>query len=62
MTHFAFIAAAYGVSVLGLAVLAAWLVLDYRGQKAALAGLKARDRKSRFARRDAPLPETGLPQ
>lgn len=53
MSHATFIAAAYGVSALALAGLALWQVLDYRGQKAALDGLKARDRKTRFGRRAA---------
>lgn len=54
MSHAAFIAAAYGVSALALAGLALWQVVDYRSQKAALDGLKARDRKTRFGRRAAP--------
>lgn len=51
MSHFTFIAAAYGVSVLALAVLALALLFDYRAQKEALKVLKARDRKSKRAGR-----------
>ncbi|MGQ3671122.1 heme exporter protein CcmD [Xanthobacter sp. TB0136] len=46
MTHFTFIAASYGVSILGLGLLTLWLVLDYRGTKKVLEELEAR-RKSR---------------
>ncbi|MGQ3675092.1 heme exporter protein CcmD [Xanthobacter sp. TB0139] len=47
MTHFTFIATAYGVSLLGLAVLALWLVLDYRGQKHLLDEMEARRKRRR---------------
>ncbi len=46
MTHFTFIAAAYGVSLLGLGLLTLVLVLEYRGQKRLLVELEAR-RKTR---------------
>ncbi len=46
MTHFTFIAAAYGVSFLGLGLLTLVLVLEYRGQKRLLVELEAR-RKAR---------------
>ncbi len=46
MTHFTFIAAAYGVSILGLGLLTLWLVLEYRGTQRVLAELEAR-RKTR---------------
>lgn len=42
MTHFTFIAASYGAAGLGLSLLAAWLVADYRSQRRALAELEAR--------------------
>jgi heme exporter protein D len=42
MEHFTFIAASFGVSLLGLALLAAWLLIDNAAQKRALADLEAR--------------------
>ena len=42
MTHFLFIAASYGVSVIGLGLLTLWMVLAYRSQRRALADLEAR--------------------
>ncbi|MFG1479516.1 heme exporter protein CcmD [Xanthobacter sp. V4C-4] len=42
MSHFLFIAASYGVSVLGLGLLTAWMVLSYRRQQRILAELDAR--------------------
>jgi heme exporter protein D len=40
--HAAFIVAAYGAAALILAVLVAWVVLDHRGQRRALAELETR--------------------
>ena len=40
--HAAFIVAAYGLAAAILAALAAWIVLDHRAQKQALAELEAR--------------------
>ena len=42
MTHFVFIAASYGVSLLALGLLALWLMLDYRSQRRTLSELEAR--------------------
>ena len=54
MDHFTFIAASYAVSVLGLGLLAGWLMLDNAAQKRALAELEARGitRRSRSAGTD----------
>lgn len=41
-THLTFIAASYGVSLFGLAVLAAWLLADNARQRRALRELEAR--------------------
>jgi heme exporter protein D len=41
MTHFAYVAAAYGTSALALAGLVAWILLDQRARKAELAELEA---------------------
>ncbi|WP_238122702.1 MULTISPECIES: heme exporter protein CcmD [unclassified Xanthobacter] len=51
MTHFIFIAASYGVSLLGLVLLTGWMVVAYRGQRRALADLEARGirRRARMA-------------
>lgn len=51
MTHTAFIAASYGVSLLGLGLLALWLVLDYRSQRRTLSELEARGVGRRRANR-----------
>ena len=55
MDHFTFIAASYAVSVLGLGLLAGWLMLDNAAQKRALAELEARGitRRSRATGKDA---------
>jgi heme exporter protein D len=42
MSHFAFVATAYGISALGLLLLAAWILIDQRGRKRELAELEAR--------------------
>jgi heme exporter protein D len=49
MTHAVFVAAAYGISALGLAGLAAWIMLDQRARKAELAELEARGVRRRSA-------------
>ncbi|MFG1344171.1 heme exporter protein CcmD [Xanthobacter autotrophicus DSM 431] len=51
MSHTFFIAASYGVTVLGLGGLAAWFLIDYASQRRALAELEARGigRRSRPA-------------
>ncbi|MDI4656163.1 heme exporter protein CcmD [Xanthobacter autotrophicus] len=56
MTHFAFIAASYGVATLGLGLLAAWLLADYGRQRRVLADLEARGvgKRSRRETGDAP--------
>lgn len=55
MSHGVFIAAAYGVAVLGLGALALWLVLDNLAQRRALKELEARGirRRSDAARAGA---------
>lgn len=47
MSHFAFIVASYGVSLLGLGLLAAWLLADYARQRRALEDLEARGLRRR---------------
>lgn len=42
MSHFAFIAASYGVAFIGLGLLAGWLTADYVRQRQALRDLEAR--------------------
>ncbi|MCG5234020.1 heme exporter protein CcmD [Xanthobacter oligotrophicus] len=56
MSHFAFIAASYGVATLGLGLLAAWLLVDYGRQRRTLADLEARGigKRSRRETGDAP--------
>lgn len=56
MDHFAFIAASYAVSLLGLGLLAAWLLVDNAAQKRALEELEARGVK----RRSMAAPQTIL--
>jgi heme exporter protein D len=53
MTHFAYVAAAYGVSVLAIAGLAVWILLDQSAQKRALEELEARGVRRRSARGEA---------
>lgn len=47
MTHFAFVAAAYGLSAFGLIGLAAWILIDQRARKRELAELDAKGIKRR---------------
>ncbi len=47
MTHFGFVAAAYGFSAFGLLALAMWILLDQRGRKREIAELEARGIKRR---------------
>ncbi|MFG1432287.1 heme exporter protein CcmD [Xanthobacter sp. V2C-8] len=47
MSHTFFIAAAYGVSLLGLGLLAAWMLLSYRHERRTLAELEARGLRRR---------------
>ncbi|MFG1288318.1 heme exporter protein CcmD [Xanthobacter versatilis] len=56
MSHFVFIAASYGVTTLGLGLLAAWLLADYGRQRRTLADLEARGigKRSRRGPGDAP--------
>ncbi|QRG06607.1 heme exporter protein CcmD [Xanthobacter dioxanivorans] len=42
MTHFLYISASYGIALLGLGGLAAWLLADYAQQRRALTELEAR--------------------
>ncbi len=46
-SHFTYVAAAYGFAVLVLGAAFAWIALDYRAQRRALAALEAQrgDRK-----------------
>jgi heme exporter protein D len=52
MTHEAFVAAAYGVTVLVLAGIALWLFLDHRARKRELADLEARGVRRRSDRKE----------
>ncbi|WP_454916659.1 heme exporter protein CcmD [Xanthobacter sediminis] len=47
MDHVLFIAASYGVSLLGLGLLTAWTLLSYRHEQRALAELEARGLRRR---------------
>lgn len=47
MDHLFFIAASYGVSLLGLGLLTAWTLLSYRRERRALAELEARGLRRR---------------
>ncbi|MEO3389422.1 heme exporter protein CcmD [Mesorhizobium sp. CAU 1741] len=51
--HALYVASAYGVSVLVLASLAAWIMLDQRGRKRELAKLDAAGMRRRSERSDA---------
>lgn len=42
MSHFAFIAASYGAALVGLGLLAGWLLADYARQRRILRELEAR--------------------
>lgn len=42
MSHFAFIAASYGATFLGLGLLAGWMIVDYARQRRILRELEAR--------------------
>ncbi len=53
MSHTFFIAASYGVSLLGLGLLAAWTLLSYRHERRALAELEARGLRRRSRTRAA---------
>ncbi|MEF2553552.1 heme exporter protein CcmD [Aurantimonas sp. A2-1-M11] len=48
--YFGFIASAYGVSLVALLAIAAWVFLDARAQKRALKDLEARGIRRRSAR------------
>jgi heme exporter protein D len=50
--HFDFIAASYAAAVVVIAVLVAWVTLDYRAQRRTLADLETRG----VTRRSAPAP------
>jgi heme exporter protein D len=54
MTHEAYVIAAYGVTVLVLAGIALWLVLDQRARRRQLADLEARGVRRRSQRKVAP--------
>lgn len=59
MEHFTFIAASYAVSILGLGLLAAWMLIDNAAQKRALAELEARGvrrRSSTASKIEEPAP------
>lgn len=47
MTHFGFVAAAYGLSAFGMLALAAWILLDQRGRRREIAELEAKGIKRR---------------
>lgn len=42
MTHFDFVAAAYGVSAIALIALAAWILFDQRARRREMAELEAK--------------------
>jgi heme exporter protein D len=52
-SHWAFIVWAYGLAMLVVAVLIAWVLADYRVQRQTLADLEARGLRRR-SRQDAP--------
>ena len=55
--HWAFIVWAYGLAIIVIAALVAWIVLDYRTQLKTLADLEARG----LRRRSRARPEGGRP-
>ena len=50
MSHEVFVAAAYGISALGILALVAWNLIDQRARKAELAELEARGVRRRSDR------------
>lgn len=56
MTHFAYVALAYGASALAIAGLVAWILLDQRARRAEMAALEAAGVRRRSDRdgKDAP--------
>jgi heme exporter protein D len=52
--HWGFIVAAYAMAATVIAVLIAWVVLDYRGATRTLAELEARGLRRRSAAQDGP--------
>ena len=50
--HALYVAAAYGVSAVALATLAAWILLDQRGRRRELARLEAEGLRRRSERQD----------
>lgn len=53
MSHFAYVTAAYAVTVLALAGLAGWILIDQRSQKKALNDLERRGVRRRSENREA---------
>ena len=53
MTHAAYVIAAYGISALAIAGLAAWILLDQRARRRELADLERRGIRRRSAARPA---------
>ncbi len=47
MTHFGFVAAAYGLSAIGMLGLAAWIMIDQRARRREIAELEAKGIKRR---------------
>ncbi len=54
MTHLLYVTAAYGASVIVLAALAGWILIDQHGRKRELAELEARGIRRRSDRPGAP--------
>ena len=54
--HWAFIIWAYGLAIVVIAALAAWILLDYRSQLKALAELEARGLRRRSRSRGEGVP------
>ena len=50
MTHLAYVAAAFGISTVGIAGLLAWILIDQSVQQRALKELEARGVRRRSAR------------
>ncbi len=53
MSHFAYVALSYGVTVVVVAALILWVVFDQRGRRAELAELEARGIRRRSAAKQA---------
>lgn len=54
MSHFAYVAAAYGITFLVLVGLASWILIDQKSQKRALEDLERRGVRRRSEMRGTP--------